>query len=725
MPGIQFLGYIVDKYGLRTNPEKTRAVLEYPAPKNLKQLRSFLGMVGWYSRFIPDLAKIRLPLTELTKKGVNWHWDISQQEAFDKLKSLLTQTPNLARPDPSKPFTLQTDASSFALGAVLTQIFDGEEHPIAYASRTLSKPERNYTVTEKECLGVIWAVEKFRGYLQGTEFTVITDHSSLLWLHNLKDPTGRLARWATSLQAHNMTIKHRKVALHKVPDALSRSLDEGNEIAAIGIDTYDTWYMNKIQEVQKQLATVSDYKLHNNILYRHKPNHSMDPLIKDLNAWKIVVPESERRKILYDVHNTPHSGHLGVKKTLERLSLLYYWPSMRKDVEVYIKHCKECQLYKVSQQAPPGLMGLRQVEGPWTNVASDIFGPLPASKGTGFRYILVFVDLFTKYVELRPLRKANAKSIAKAFDEAILFKWASPKYFITDNGTEHKNKLMKDKMSKLGIVHNMICPYHARANPAERINRTLKTMTAIFTGTQHKNWDVYLNEFQYAFNTVSNESTGYSPAFLNLGRNLRPIVTAKQALDNPPSPESLTPEAWADRLQRLPALCEMVVENLEKANKRQAKYFNKNRREVDYSVGDEVARRNHVLSSAAKNFAAKLAPPLKGPCHVVEKVSPVVYALKDKGKRKKINVHVEDFKSFYSSPDEQHTPEQEPAQQKKRRIAEATGQARSDQDQPAAKKRGRPKGSKKRPLNPIESDSHPERSHLIAPKTTRSGRKYA
>ena len=149
-----------------------------------------------------------------------------QQKAFDTLRLLLTQAPVLARPDLNLPFTLQTDTSNRQLGAVLNHEFANEEHPIAFASRSLTKADRNYTVTEKECLAVLWAVEKFRGYLLGEEFTDITDHSSLLWLRNLKDPTGRLARWATALQAYKIKIVHPKRALHKVPDALSRAFDE-------------------------------------------------------------------------------------------------------------------------------------------------------------------------------------------------------------------------------------------------------------------------------------------------------------------------------------------------------------------------------------------------------------------------------------------------------------------------------------------------------------------
>ena len=200
-----------------------RPILEYPAPLNLKQLRRFLGMIGWYSRFIARLAEYKAPLTKLMRIDVRWHWMKEQQEAFEKLKLALTQAPLLARPDLSLPFTLQTNASDYAIAGVPTQVFNGKEHLIYFVSRTLSRAERNYTVTEKECLAVLWSIQRLRGYLQGEKFTVIADHHSLLWLNNLRDPTGRLARWHTALQKYNIDFIHRKRALHKVSDTLSRA----------------------------------------------------------------------------------------------------------------------------------------------------------------------------------------------------------------------------------------------------------------------------------------------------------------------------------------------------------------------------------------------------------------------------------------------------------------------------------------------------------------------
>ena len=152
---VKYLGYVVDANGLHADPDKIKPIAEYPAPTNLRQLRRFLGMMGWYSRFIPHFADYRAPLNQLTPKGVKWHWDTAQQEAFETLKLALTQAPVLARPDFTRLFCLQTDASDIAIAAVLTQDFDGEEHRIYYVSRTLTKTERNYTVTERECLAVL------------------------------------------------------------------------------------------------------------------------------------------------------------------------------------------------------------------------------------------------------------------------------------------------------------------------------------------------------------------------------------------------------------------------------------------------------------------------------------------------------------------------------------------------------------------------------------------
>jgi hypothetical protein len=196
--------------------------MNYPAPKTVRQFRRFLGLASWYRRFVPNFSKAVEPLTALLKKCKTFVWASEQEVSFTAVKELLVSAPILACPDFSRPFVLQTDASSQDVGAILSQEFEEGERPVAYGSRTLTKCEKAYSTTEQECLAVLWAVEKVRPYLEGSEFVVVTDHHSLVWLNNLKDPQGRLARWALKMQQYRFIIRHRPRKDHSASDALSR-----------------------------------------------------------------------------------------------------------------------------------------------------------------------------------------------------------------------------------------------------------------------------------------------------------------------------------------------------------------------------------------------------------------------------------------------------------------------------------------------------------------------
>jgi len=196
---LKYLGHIVDRRGLRTDPEKIRAVTQWPTPTNIRQIRQFIGLASWYRRFIRDFSATAAPLTKLTRKNAKWHWGPEEDRAFQQLKHALTIAPILACPDFERKFILQTDASTSGLGVVLSQHFEEGERVIAYASRMLNGAERNYSATELECLTVIWGIRHMRGYLKGYEFTVITDHQALRWLQHLDSPSGRLGRWALEL----------------------------------------------------------------------------------------------------------------------------------------------------------------------------------------------------------------------------------------------------------------------------------------------------------------------------------------------------------------------------------------------------------------------------------------------------------------------------------------------------------------------------------------------
>ncbi|XP_047025498.1 uncharacterized protein LOC124634121, partial [Helicoverpa zea] len=219
---VAYLGHLINNDGVQPNPEKIKAITEFPIPKSPKDIKSFLGLVSYYRRFIPDFSKLAKPLTSLLKKDASFKWHNEQQLAFETLQNKLTTSPILAYPDFSQPFLLTCDASNFAISAILSQGQIGKDRPIAFASRTLNKAECNYSVTEKECLAIIFGTKAFRPYLYGRKFTIVTDHKPLQWLFNCKDPGSRLVRWRLKLEEFDYNIIHKKGKINTNADALSR-----------------------------------------------------------------------------------------------------------------------------------------------------------------------------------------------------------------------------------------------------------------------------------------------------------------------------------------------------------------------------------------------------------------------------------------------------------------------------------------------------------------------
>ncbi|GFR07688.1 retrovirus-related Pol polyprotein from transposon 17.6 [Trichonephila clavata] len=211
---VNYLGHIISADGVRTDPQKVSAVKDWRRPKNVHELRSFLGLCTYYRRFVKGFSSIARPLHRLTENKQKFLWTDECEEAFNSLKAALTSSPILVYPDPEKQFILDTDASHESVGAVLSQEINGQEHVIAYWSKCLSKPERNYCVTRKELLAIVKAVENFHSYLYGRKFLLRTDHASLTWLLNFKNTEGQIARWIQKLEEYDFEIKHRKGSLH-------------------------------------------------------------------------------------------------------------------------------------------------------------------------------------------------------------------------------------------------------------------------------------------------------------------------------------------------------------------------------------------------------------------------------------------------------------------------------------------------------------------------------
>lgn len=332
-------------------------------------------------------------MSDLLKKGHSFDWTPAAAEAFEKVKKALVSDPVLASPDYSQPFAIQTDASDSGIGGVLVQGSGETEKGIAYFSQKLSAAQKKYQTTERECLAVIAGIDKFRPYIEGVHFTVVTDHASLQWLQNLKDPSGRLGRWALRLQPYNFTLIHRPGRLMTVADALSRAVESLDILGFAQSD--DKWYNRLKQAVVKDPDKYAQYKVEDDLLYKHC---TYSPIRFDVSSWRLVVPTDKRDEILKKCHDDPLSSHGGRHKTKDRVSRDYYWPKINESITSYVRNCSVCSVMKPSnivQRAPMGT--LENTTRPWQALYVDFVGPFPRSKG-GFVYIFVVVDSFSKFV---------------------------------------------------------------------------------------------------------------------------------------------------------------------------------------------------------------------------------------------------------------------------------------------------------------------------------------
>lgn len=634
-----YLGHLIDKEGLHTDPDRIAAVRDLPPPTTVKQLRRFLGLSSWYRRFIKDASKHAAPLNKLLKKNTKWEWGEAQQRAFEELKMQMTNAPVLACPDWAKTFKLQTDASLDGLGLVLTQGDGADERVIAYASKTLTKAEKNYSVTELECLAVKWGIWKMRDYLEGYHFIVLTDHQSLKWLDKIDNPSGRLARWAMELSQWDFEIKYRKGTENTVADALSR---QPLQIFQMNQPITCNWYLKKTEEVRKNPDDNPEYTIIKDRLYRHIL-HTLD--FNDnsqAEEWKICVPTEERNRVLEESHDLPTAGHLGVAKTLSRLARHYYWPGMLRDATKYVRSCDSCQRHKAQQLPPPGVMHATNVENPWEMVSVDIVVP-SVNSNNGHNQLLVMQDRFTKWIELRPLRKATGPSVTRAVLEQVILRHGCPKIIVSDNGRQFISKVFTKLLKDCKIEHRRTPRYTPQCNPVERTNRVVKTMIKQYIDKSQKEWDIYLPEIAYAYNSAPSDSTGYSPAYLNTGREFSPPGSLNQEVRGAPSANEPA------RIKRIHDAFELARSNIARSFDKQKRQYDLRRRDWSPAPGDQVLCKKHTLSNKAKNYNAGLDEKFEGPYIVHKKLSPVLFNLKDSKGRIIHNIHVRDLRPYINN----------------------------------------------------------------------------
>lgn len=592
MSRLVFLGYVVDEAGIRPDPSKIAPILDLPRPKNVREVRRLIGMAGWYRRFIDGFSTITAPLTDLIKKAKQkFSWTDEAQAAFESLKLALTSSPVLGIPDYSLPFQIECDASDHGMGAVLVQTQNGEERVIAFMSAKLNAAQRNYHVTERECLAVLTAIEKFRPYIEGTKFTVITDHASLVWLKNFKDPTGRIARWALKMQSYDFDIKHRKGTHMVVPDALSRAI-ESIEIESLA-ETSDDSYCALRDSVKKAPDKFLDHRVDNGIVIKHTGIR----LTGNDDGWRVVVPKDHRAKILQECHDDILAAHGGYLKTLHRVQRRYTWPKMRAEIAKYVSRCDTCRATKQSNTSQIAPMGnYRDPESPWKMMAIDFMGPFPMSKARN-RFLLIVVDLFSKYTLLHPMRNASAEETVKFLKNNDFLKFGCPEILISDNGAQLTSKTFTGLLSEYNVKHWRTANYHAQANATEAANKTIKNAlrASIRDSKSQRDWDVLLPEINCALNTSYHTATKFSPFSILYGYEMHTDGKTYHAQDSD-----------ASHKPQIQAIREKVALHLRNAYEKSKHYYDTRARNIQYNPGDTVWKKNTVLSKAGEYYSSKL-----------------------------------------------------------------------------------------------------------------------
>ncbi|GFU78523.1 retrovirus-related Pol polyprotein from transposon 412 [Trichonephila clavipes] len=448
---VNYLGHIISAEGVRTDPEKVSAVKNWKRPENLRELRSFLGLCTYYRKFVKGFSNIARPLHKLTESKQKFQWAKECEDSFLQLKEALTSSPILIYPQPDKPFILDTDASNESVGAVLSQEIDGQERVVAYWSKCLSKPERNYCVTRKELLAIVKAIEHFHHYLYGQKFLLRTDHASLTWLMNFRNTEGQVARWIQRLNEYYFDIRHRKGSSHGNADALSRRPCPENcrhcsrvetkydhairQITTSTATPPDPWSDEKVredqmadpdikpliefmesssnkpswQDISAYSPTTKQYwalwnslHLRNGVLYRKFESEDGKTF-----RWQLVLPRSRIPEVLKELHGSPTGGHFGVMKTLHRVRERFFWGKVRADVEQWCKSCDACSARKGPKIRSRGKLHRYNVGAPFERIAFDILGPLPRTV-SGNKYLLVVMDYFTKWPEVYPIPDQEA-----------------------------------------------------------------------------------------------------------------------------------------------------------------------------------------------------------------------------------------------------------------------------------------------------------------------------
>eukprot|EP00253_Pinus_taeda_P028202 PITA_28202 len=573
---IQYLGHVISKEGIAVDPEKIKTILEWPVPKDVADIRSFMGLAGYYRRFVEGLSRVAYPITS-SKKGRSFKWSSECQQSFEKLKQLLTSAPVLSIADPNKDYVVCTDASGEGVGGVLMQ----EGRVIAYESRKLKEHEQKYSAYDLELAAVIHALKMWRHYLLGRKFLLLTDHHSLTNYFSQPTLNARQARWADFLSGFDFDIKHLKGKENRVADALSRKVHCLYEI------TFSKWE-NSLQEMMKTAASpdVEYQRLKQQVPLSSKESPQEYEISKDgmpLYRKRLVVPNDNNLKnlILNEFHTSHYAGHPGYQKMLTALRKEYYWPGMKKHVAEYLARCLECQQIKTEHQHPAGLLQPLPIpEWKWEIISMDFITGLPKKKRNNDS-IMVVVDKLSKAAHFIPAQSTyRAVQIVHIFMQNVFRLHGLPKTIISDRDVKFTSAFWRVLFAELGTRLNFSTAYHPQTDgQTERVNQMVEDMLRACVMQKPTQWEDYLHLVEFTYNNGYHTSIQMSPFEVLYGRKCR----TPSNWSGPEDKLKLGPEM----LQEMEDMVKKVQANLKAAQDRQKNFADRKRRFKEYQVEPE------------------------------------------------------------------------------------------------------------------------------------------
>ena len=552
MPSVEYLGHQITQDGIRAVPNKVAAIANAPAPTNLQELRSFLGLLNYYGKFIPNLATILHPMNALLQADRKWEWSQECKEAFQLAKDKLTSAEVLTHYNPALPINLAADASAYGVGAVISHVFpDGSERPIAFASRTLSTSERNYAQLEKEALSLVCGVKKFHQYLYGRRFTLITDHKPLTAILGPKKgipslAAARLQRWALLLSAYEYEIKYKSTHDHSNADGLSRLPLPSKDISPESVSIFNVAQIQALPVTFKKIqkATSRDTVLSKVLMYvQNGWPDEVEECIKPYKSrqneigietgclmWgiRVIVPENLQSQILASLHQ----NHPGITRMKAIARSYFWWSGLDKDIEDLAKSCSACQALKSSPAVAP-LHPWIWPDAPWKRIHVDFAGPFYG------KMFFIVVDAHSKWPEVVMMSSTTSQSTIEAL-RSIFAHHGLPEQLVSDNGPQFISEEFSHFVQENGIKHVLCAPYHPSSNGlAERFVQTFKRAMKAGEG-DGKSLNHRLSDFLFDYRSSEHATTAVSPSELFFQRKLRTrfnllrpdtksVVTSKQA----------------------------------------------------------------------------------------------------------------------------------------------------------------------------------------------------